>query len=123
MDGANKRVLIFEDNPSLQAIMRVYFQRRNFEAVVLGDAVDAVKAAADHGPALIVMDLIMPGKSGIEACDDLRKAGVRTPIIMLTSKDYADDKRRALEAGANAYLTKPLNPRELDAAIAPLLGA
>lgn len=123
MEGQKKRVLIFEDNPSLQALLRVYFQRRGFEPAIRGDAVDAVAAAADHKPSLIVMDLIMPGKSGIEACDDLRKAGVSTPIIMLTSKDYADDKRRALEAGANAYLIKPLNPRELDAAIAPLIGA
>ena len=118
-----KRVLVFEDNPSLQALLRAYFKRRHFDVRIAGDGVDAIAQVQDFLPALIVMDLIMPGKDGIEACTDLRGAGITTPIVMLTSKNYADDMRRSLAAGANAYLLKPFDPLQLDRTIAPLIGA
>lgn len=118
---ALRRVLIFEDNPSIQLLLRLFFEKRGFEATIVKDGTSAVAKALELQPALIVMDLIMPGKDGVEACADLRRAGVKTPIVMLTSKNFADDKARALAAGADAYLLKPLNPAELDRAIAPLI--
>ena len=120
---ADKKVLIFEDNPSLQTLVRVFFQKRKFEVSIVGDGTEAVAEASAFKPDLIVMDVIMPGKGGIEACGDLRRAGVKTPIVMLTSKNYKDDEQRGLAAGADIYLLKPFDPQQLDKAIAPLLGA
>lgn len=120
-DGA-KTVLIFEDNTNIQLLLRLFFQKRGFQTHVSGDGVDAVALAERHRPDLIIMDVIMPGKDGIEACADLRRAGVSTPVVMLTSKAFNDDKDFAMKAGANAYLLKPINPADLEAAIHTLLG-
>lgn len=116
-----KKVLIFEDNPSIQLLIKIFFQRKGFEPVVIEDGIDAVAKVREHEPALVMMDFIMPGKDGLEAVVELRAAGVKTPIIMLTSKNVPADRERALKAGANAYLLKPFNPKELEAIIAPLL--
>ncbi len=116
-----KKVLIFEDNPSLQTLLRLFFRKRGFEVFIEGDGVNAVARVAEVQPALIIMDVIMPGKDGIEACTELRRSGEKTPIIMLTSKNMAGDEQRGLAAGANAYLLKPFDTRDLDRAIAPLV--
>ena len=68
-----------------------------------------------------MMDYIMPGKDGIEAVTDLRKAGIAVPIVMLTSKAFPADLERALAAGATAYLIKPFNPKDLEKTINPYL--
>lgn len=121
--GKGGGILIFDDNPHIQILLRIFFQKRGHEVHISSDGTEAVALARQHEPALIVMDIIMPGKDGIEACADLRREGVRTPIIMLTSKDYEEDRQRSLQAGANAYLIKPFSPKELDAVIQPLLRA
>ncbi|MFA6002977.1 MAG: response regulator [Elusimicrobiota bacterium] len=121
MPEPKRTVLIFEDNKNIQLLLRIFFQKKGFEANVSDDAVDAVALAKQYRPDIIFMDLIMPGKDGIEACSDLRLAGVKTPIVVLTSKSVSEDKARALQAGADAYLLKPFNPAEIEAAIRPLL--
>ncbi|MDE2491980.1 MAG: response regulator [Elusimicrobia bacterium] len=121
MSETPKRVLIFEDNASIQQLLAFFFKKRGYATELVGDGVDAVALARRHSPALILMDLLMPGKNGIEACADLREAGVTAPILMLTSKAFAEDRERALKAGANAYLLKPFNPAQLEAAVAALL--
>lgn len=119
--SAKKTVLIFEDNGSIQQLLKFFFVKRGFEAVVAADGVDAVRLAKAHSPALIMMDLIMPGKDGLEAVADLRQAGVGTPIVMLTSKPFESDRERAMAAGVTSYLMKPLNPTQLEEALKPLL--
>lgn len=116
-------VLIFEDNPSIQQLLRFFFQKRGFTPVVADDGVDAVRLAGEHAPKLIMMDLIMPGKDGIETTGDLRRAGVTAPIVMLTSKPFESDRERAQAAGVTTYLLKPFNPPQLEAAIKPFVGA
>jgi DNA-binding response OmpR family regulator len=115
------KVVIFEDNPNIQILLKYFFQKRGFAAHIAGDAVDAVTVVQEQRPDLVIMDIIMPGKSGIEACGELRAAGVKTPVVFLTSKDYEEDKEFARKAGADAYLLKPFNAVQLDAVIAPLL--
>ena len=117
-----KKILIFEDHPEIQMILQVFFRKRGYEPIVAGDGVDAVELVRKHGPALIIMDIIMPGKDGIEACQDIRASGIQTPVIFLTSKAYAEDKERGLAAGGNAFLLKPFNSQKLDAAMRPYLG-
>lgn len=118
-----RRILVFEDNPSLQTLLRLFFTKRGFEVQVEDDAVDAVADVARFQPALIIMDLIMPGKDGLQACVELRQSGVKAPIVMLTSKNLAEDRDRCLAAGANAYILKPFDPKTLDQVLTPLLAA
>ncbi len=115
------KVVVFEDNQNIQVLLKYFFQKRGIAAHIAGDAVDAVAVVQEQAPDIIIMDIIMPGKSGIEACGELRAAGVKTPVVFLTSKDYEEDKEFAREAGADAYLLKPFNAAQLDAVIAPLL--
>ena len=115
------KVLIFEDNQNIQILLKYFFQKRGFTVHVAGDGVDAVPLVQEHRPDLIMMDIIMPGKDGIEACGDLRQAGVKIPIVFLTSKAFAEDEQFARKAGADAYLLKPFNAVQLEATITPLL--
>lgn len=121
MADTNKKVVIFEDNPSIRQLLKFFFLKQGFVPQLFEDGVDAVAHIHEHDPVLITMDLIMPGIDGVEACYDIRRAGIMTPILMLTSKDFAEDRERALAAGIDAYLVKPFNPSDLEAAIRPLL--
>lgn len=114
MSNDPRTILIFEDNPAIQQILKFFCQKRGFNPVVFGDAADSEEAVRTHGPALIVMDYIMPGKDGVAACADLRAAGVSIPIIMLTAKTQAADRKRALDAGASIVLSKPVHTADLD---------
>ena len=121
MSGNGKKILIFEDNRNISLLLRTFFERRNYIVRLSEDGVDAVPLAKEFLPHLILMDIIMPGKSGLEAVVDLRREGVTVPIVILTSKSYDDDRKRALEAGANAYVLKPFDPKNLEQIITPLL--
>jgi len=121
MTGTGRRILIFEDNTNIQAILNLFFKKRGYEVRLADDGVDAVPIAKEFDPELILMDIIMPGKDGIEACTDLRREGILTPIVILTSKNFQEDADRATAAGANAYLLKPFDPKKLEEVIAPLL--
>ncbi|MFA6030705.1 MAG: response regulator [Elusimicrobiota bacterium] len=121
MVGEPKKVLIFEDNPEIQLILKIFFKKRGCEPLIHGDATEALELVRKIAPALVMMDIIMPGKDGVEACKELRAGGVQTPIVILTSKAFAEDRERGMLAGANAYLLKPFNPKELDAAVAPFI--
>ena len=80
-----------------------------------------LRVVRKHSPCVILMDIIMPGKDGIEACKELRDNGVATPVVFLTSKPFPEDKERCFAVGGNAFLLKPFNPRELEAALQPFL--
>ena len=121
MADARRKVLIFEDNPNIQTILNFYFLKRGLDSIISDSGDDAVALIREHDPALVLMDLIMPGTDGVEACKNIRDAGLRIPIIMLTSKAFNDDRERALASGADAYLLKPFNPAELDATVRRLL--
>ena len=121
MTESKKTVVIFEDNANICQLLKFFFLKRGFEPQTFEDGMDAAKHVREHSPVLIMMDMIMPGKDGVEACQELRREGISTPILMLTSKTFDADRERALAAGANGYLIKPFNPSSLEAAIKPLL--
>lgn len=121
--SAKKKVLVFEDNSSIQTLLKFFFQKRGVETRIEGDGTEAVPLVLDYRPDLIMMDYIMPGKDGVETVMDLRRAGISTPIVMLTSKSFPADRNRAQEAGVTAYLTKPFDPTQLEAAVKPYLSA
>lgn len=121
MTEAQKKVLIFEDNSSIQTLLKFYFQRQGIETRFESDGTGAVDLAKEFRPDLILMDYIMPGKDGIETIADLRQAGIASPIVMLSSKNFPADLERARAAGATDYLLKPINPKQLEAALKPYL--
>lgn len=117
MGNTPPRILIFEDHTSIQTLLKYFFQKYGYETLIVEDGTRAMELVSEFKPDLIIMDVIMPGKGGIETCTDLRREGVLIPIIMLTSKSFPGDSERGLEAGANAYLIKPFKPKELLEAI------
>jgi two-component system alkaline phosphatase synthesis response regulator PhoP len=114
-------ILLVDDEPSIIQLSRMYFERDGFRVQEIGDGEAALEAVAKHRPALIVLDVMLPKLDGFEVCRKLRASGDQTPIIMLTARDEDIDKILGLELGADDYLTKPFNPRELIARVKAIL--
>ncbi|MBI5962384.1 MAG: response regulator transcription factor [Chloroflexi bacterium] len=114
-------ILLVDDEPSIIQLARMYFEREGFRVQEAADGESALNAADKHHPALIVLDVMLPKLDGFEVCRKLRAGGDQTPIIMLTARDEDIDKILGLELGADDYLTKPFNPRELTARVKAIL--
>jgi PAS domain S-box-containing protein len=116
-------VLLAEDNEDTIAMLSEYLQARGFACLVARNGIEAVEAACAHHPALILMDIQMPGIDGLEATRRLRAdaALAQTPIIALTALAMPGDRERCLEAGASVYMSKPISLRYLEQTIATLL--
>jgi DNA-binding response OmpR family regulator len=106
-------ILLVDDEPSIVQLARLYLEREGYRVQETGDGLSALEIVSKQRPALIVLDLMLPGLDGFEVCRSLRSGGDQTPIIMLTARDEDIDKILGLELGADDYLTKPFNPREL----------
>ncbi|HMX73261.1 MAG TPA: response regulator transcription factor [Anaerolineales bacterium] len=118
---ASELILLVDDEPSIIQLSRMYFERDGFRIHEVGDGEAALEAVTKHHPALIVLDVMLPKLDGFEVCRTLRAKGDQTPIIMLTARDEDIDKILGLELGADDYLTKPFNPRELIARVKAIL--
>ena len=123
MTGAEKPVtiLVADDEPSIVQLNRLYLTKEGYVVHAARDGQEALDLARRLKPDLIVLDLMMPRLDGWEVCRQLRKDGSAPPIIMLTAKDEDVDKIVGLELGADDYVTKPFNPRELLARIKGIL--
>ena len=106
-------ILLVDDEPSIIQLARMYFERDGFRVQEVMDGESAMDAVAKYRPALMVLDVMLPKLDGFEVCRKLRASGDSTPVIMLTARDEDIDKILGLELGADDYLTKPFNPREL----------
>ena len=118
--GARLRALVVDDEQPLVRIVSTYLQREGFEVVVAYDGERAVEMAHAEHPDLIVLDLMLPGIDGIEACRRIR-AFSDAYIVMLTAKAEEIDKIVGLSTGADDYLTKPFSPGELVARVRAML--
>ena len=107
-----QRILIVEDEPTLQETLKYNLDKAGYETVVSGDGAEALQLARENPPDLILMDIMLPGLDGVEVTRILRHEQ-STPIIMLTAKDSEIDRVLGLEMGADDYLTKPFSMREL----------
>lgn len=116
-----KRILIIEDDPAILKGLTAALKEEHYEVVTEEDGEKGFKFAQNENIALIILDLMLPSKNGIEICTDLRKKGINTPVLMLTSKKEELDIVLGLEVGADDYLTKPFSVRELLARIKVLL--
>jgi DNA-binding response OmpR family regulator len=113
-------ILLVDDEPSIIQLARMYLERDGFRIQEAADGESALEAAKQK-PALIVLDVMLPKVDGFDVCRRLRSAGDQVPIIMLTARDEDIDKILGLELGADDYLTKPFNPRELAARVKAIL--
>ena len=116
-----KRILIVEDDLAISRGLTDALREEHYEVVTEEDGEKGYKFAQNENIALIIIDLMLPSKNGIEICTDLRKKGINTPILILTSKKEEMDKVLGLEIGADDYVTKPFSVRELMARIKALL--
>jgi DNA-binding response OmpR family regulator len=115
-----QRVLVVEDEPNIASFARMYLEAAGFDVSLAARGDDGLRMAEEELPHLIILDLMLPGLDGYEVTKRLRQKG-QTPIIMLTARDDAVDKVVGLELGADDYITKPFNPRELVARVRAVL--
>ena len=115
------RILIVEDEPDIALGLQLDLREEGYEVEVIRDGVEASRIGRQPGWDLIVLDVMLPRKDGFDVCRDLRRAKVRTPILMLTAKVQEAEKVMGLDLGADDYVTKPFSPRELRARIRALL--
>lgn len=117
----NELILLVDDEPSIIQLARMYLEREGFRVQAAGDGESALDAALKKQPALIVLDVMLPKLDGFEVCRKLRAMENQVPILILTARDEDIDKILGLELGADDYLTKPFNPRELSARVKAIL--
>jgi DNA-binding response OmpR family regulator len=117
------RILIVDDEPNIVISLEYLMKKEGFEIAVATDGEAALRLASEFRPDLILLDVMMPKKSGFEVCESLRAdsalAGVK--IIMLTAKGRETEVTKGLALGANAYITKPFSTKDLVAQIKSLL--
>ena len=111
------RILLIEDEPGLVMTLQDRLVDENYEVESANDGEEGFQKAKSDDFDVIVLDLMLPKKSGLDVCRDLRQAGVETPIIMLTAKGQVVDKVLGLKLGANDYMQKPFEMMELPARI------
>lgn len=116
-----QRILVVDDDERLRELLRRYLSEQGFHAFVAAEAHSMSKLWMRERFDLLVLDLMLPGEDGLSICRRLRGAGDKTPIIMLTAKGEDIDRIVGLEMGADDYLAKPFNPRELTARINAVL--
>ena len=120
MSANTQSVLVVEDEASIASFVSLYLKNAGYEVRTASNGTDALASAQSEQPSLIVLDLMLPDIDGIEICRRLRQKS-DVPITMLTARDEDVDKIIGLEVGADDYLTKPFNPRELVARVKSIL--
>jgi DNA-binding response OmpR family regulator len=120
MSAQQQTVLVVEDEASIASFVSLYLKNAGYGVRTASTGTEALSVAASDSPALIVLDLMLPDIDGIEVCKRIRQRS-DVPILMLTARDEDVDKIIGLEVGADDYLTKPFNPRELVARVKSVL--
>ncbi len=116
----NKKVVVVDDDPSVQEVTRAYLERDGYLVYVAGTAAEGLAIAERVKPGLIVLDLMLPDRAGEDVCREIRERS-DMPILMLTAKASEDQRVAGLALGADDYLTKPFSPRELVARVRAIL--
>lgn len=114
------RILLVDDDPNIRQLVNLYLEKEGFEVVMADRGDTAVKLFRQSPPNLMLLDLMLPGMDGWEVCREVRKTS-NLPIIMLTAKDETFDKVLGLELGADDYIVKPFDMKELVARIKAVL--
>ncbi|MBQ0138982.1 MAG: response regulator transcription factor [Kurthia sp.] len=114
-------ILVVEDELSIATLLQYNLKQAGYDVLIANDGEDGLQQAMKHLPDLILLDLMLPKRDGMEVCKELRLHKIETPIIMLTAKDDEFDKVLGLELGADDYMTKPFSPREVLARVKAVL--
>ena len=113
-------VLVIEDEDAISSFVAAYLRKDGFEVIATASGREALGVVKSKQPSLVILDLMLPDLDGMEVCRRIRETG-DLPILMLTARDDDLDKIAGLDAGADDYLTKPFNPRELVARVRAIL--
>ncbi|GBQ72250.1 two component response regulator OmpR [Ameyamaea chiangmaiensis NBRC 103196] len=111
--GAGAHVLVIDDDARLRRLLQRYLVEQGFRITVAGDAAEARQILTFLHPDAMVVDVMMPGENGLSLIKGLRDSGLALPVLMLTARGEPEDRIVGLEAGADDYLAKPFEPREL----------
>ena len=120
MAGKPQTVLVVEDEASIASFVAAYLKNAGYNVRTTSSGVEALKLVESEQPALVVLDLMLPDIDGVEVCKRIRETR-DLPVLMLTARDEDVDKIIGLEVGADDYMTKPFNPRELVARVRAIL--
>ena len=115
------RILIVEDEPAIAFALETDLQREGYEVVIAPRGDEGLLLAREGTYDLVLLDVMLPGMDGFDVCRELRRAGIKTPVIVLTARTHDAEKVLGLELGADDYITKPFNPMELRARIKAVL--
>lgn len=115
-----QKILVVDDDYNICDLVRMYLEKEGFEISVAYNGNDALEVFRNIAPDLVVLDIMLPGKDGMEICKEIRRVS-KIPIIMLTAKGGTVDKILGLEFGADDYVVKPFEPRELVARVKAVL--
>jgi two-component system phosphate regulon response regulator PhoB len=117
-------ILVVEDDPDIAQLVCFNLERQGLPAASVPDGEGALAVVAKDPPALVVLDLMLPGMTGIEVCKRIRSDATTAalPIVMLTARAAEADRMQGLRAGADDYVTKPFSPRELVSRVRAVLG-
>ena len=118
---AGEKIMIVDDEAVVHELLTHYLEREGFRVFSVYSGSHVLDQSAFHKPDLILLDILLPGLDGLEICRRLRQERLYTPVIMLTAKDEEIDRILGLEIGADDYVTKPFNQRELLARVKNLL--
>lgn len=120
----SRKVLIADDEPNIVISLEYLLQREGYETLIARDGREALEMIERHGPDLVLLDVMMPHKTGFEVCQAVRASESRaeTRILMLTARGRDTDVAKGLALGANAYMTKPFSTRELVDKVREMLG-
>lgn len=111
------KILIADDELNLRTMLAAHLKHAGYEVTAVSDGEEAVKAASEDTFDVMVFDIMMPNKDGVEALKEIREKGILTPVILSTAKGDVEDRITGLDAGADDYLTKPFSMGELLARI------
>ncbi len=116
-----KKILVIEDEPNILELVLYNLQSNGYNGIGAEDGIKGLEIIDSENPDLVLLDIMLPGKNGLEICKDLRESGYKRPIIMLTAKSSETERVKGLECGADDYISKPFGVRELMARIMAVL--
>jgi DNA-binding response OmpR family regulator len=106
----DKKILVIEDDPASSKLMQYALTQHGYEVLIASNGSDGLRKARTEGPALVILNVMLPGMDGFEVCHRLRVEGDGLPIVMLSEKGREADRAIGFKLGANKYLIKPVSP-------------
>jgi two-component system, OmpR family, response regulator MtrA len=116
-------IVVADDDADVRDLVRFKLEQTGMTVVAVADGSAALEACQEHAPDLVLLDVMMPGMSGLDVCRSLRQVGalVGVPVILLTARAQESDIAQGFEAGADDYVVKPFSPRELSSRVQAVL--